>query len=96
MEYTIFYTTDPGKISDIYNDNIDVCVTDDRGNSYTFVVATPDNLKQMMSSTGARFLAPVFPFLVVDSISRENVEAVIQSVMDSPDEVIKIYGNEDI
>lgn len=96
MNYTIYYPTEPERISDIYNDNIDVCVTDEHGNSYTFVVATPDNLKQMLSTPGNDFFAPAYPFLVAKAITREIIEALIESVMNSPEEVIRLYGNDDI
>lgn len=95
MKYEIFYPTDLSKIQDIYNDNIDVCVNDECGNAYTFIVATPDNLKWIMSNCGESFLDPVYPILTVECLSKENVEAAVNAVMNASNEVIGFYGSDD-
>ena len=48
MKYDIIYPTSLEQI-DPDNDNIDILVQTEHGKQYTFVVATPDNLKYLMN-----------------------------------------------
>ncbi len=81
MNYTIFYPTPLSEISDITNDNIDVCVQTDDGKSYTFVVATPKNLNFLMKKDN---LSPNFRFLAVAALTESAIRSIIDAVMADP------------
>lgn len=95
MQYKLFYPTDFSQIDDVFNDNIDVCVEDEFGGQYTFVVVISDNLKQIMSNCGDTMINPAEPFLIVECLSRENVEKAVAIVMNSSNELIGLYGSND-
>lgn len=90
MKYSSYYPTPLSEIPDITNDNIDVLVNAD-GSEYTVVVATPDNLKYMMEKDEKTYFAPGTPFAIVEMLTEENIEGLIQALVDKPG-LLKLYG----
>ena len=93
MEYVITFPTSLEEINP-ENDNIDVFLDLKDGTSYTFVVCTPDNLKELMKRDGVPYCQPGYPFLVVERITKENVERLIEELIESGDLFLKIYGTD--
>lgn len=79
--YSLFLPTKLDEIN-IFNDNVDVCVTTDDGRQYTFVVATKENLKQY----------PDLIALIVEKLTIENITACIDSIMRNDLQTIEHYG----
>ncbi len=84
MNYTIFYPTPLSEISDITNDNIDVCVRTKDGKDYTLTVATPKNLDFLMKKDNLAYLSPDFRFLTVTALTESAIRAVIDIIMADP------------
>lgn len=76
------------------NDNLDVLVQTESGRQYTFVVATPDNIKHLMIKDNLPYLKPGLPFLFVERISEENIRALLDSLFEENEQVIEIYGED--
>ena len=93
MKYKIFYPTPMDEI-DVFNDNIDVCVTLENGKEYTITVATAENLKELMRKDGKRFIEPTEPFAIVESITEENIKALIDKLVQGEEIVLDIYGGD--
>lgn len=92
MKYSIYYPTPLNEIKDIKNDNIDVCVNTEF-ESYTFVIATIDNLKETAWYDKRGFVSPCAPILLVESLTKETIECLIEEL--SKDEVLfKLYGKD--
>lgn len=91
MNYSIFYPTNIEEV-DKHNDNIDVCVEFENGKRYVFVVATPENLKTLMSNDGATYLKPGLPYLVAESITEENIKMLIDELLSGDERLLQIYG----
>ena len=95
MDYTIFYPTALDEI-DPHNQNIDVCVTLADGRYFTFVVATPENLKHLMKQDGVPYLIPGLPFLIVEELTDHNIRSVIEELIrydeQWDDTLLRIYG----
>lgn len=92
MEYTLFFPT-PWDRVDPVNDNIDVCLTFSDGRSYTFVVATPENLKELMKQDGVPYLIPASPMLIAERLTADVVSRLIAEVI-SDDTLLKYYGSD--
>ena len=92
MEYSIFYPTDFDTI-DPEDDNMDICVRFADGRDYTFVFATPQNLYTQMRHDGKSFLISGLPMLFVDVLTRDNVEAVIASIVNNR-AMLRLYGDD--
>lgn len=96
MEYTVFYPTALEEI-DPHDQNIDVCVTLADGRYYTFVVATPENLKSLMKKDGLPYLIPGLPFLIVEELTDQNIRSVIEELIrydaEWDDTLLRIYGS---
>lgn len=96
MEYTVFYPTPLNEI-DPHNHNIDVCVTLADGRCFTFVAATPENLKSLMEKDGVPYLIPGLPFLIVKELNDQNIRGVIEELirydMEWDDTLLRIYGS---
>lgn len=90
MEYTLFYPT-PWEQVDAENDNIDVCMTFPDGRSYTFVVATPENLKRMMAAEGKPYLTPGVPMLIAHNLTPDTVAKLIAEVAED-EQLLRLYG----
>ena len=91
MKYSVFYPTKISEIPDIYNDNIDVCVTLENGKTYTLVFITPANLETMMKKDGASYIDPDFRFIVVACLSEKIIDAVIRNLIEDEHLLLK-YG----
>ena len=92
MEYTLFFPT-PWDGVNPENDNIDVCLTFSDGRSYTFVVATPENLKFLMKQEGKPYLSPAAPILIAERLTEKIVTQLIAELVQDP-ELLRCYGND--
>lgn len=92
MKCTLFYPT-PWEQVDAENDNIDVCMTFPDGRSYTFVVATPENLKQLMEAEGKPYLTPGAPMLIARKLTEDVVSRLMAEVAED-DSLLKYYGSD--
>jgi len=93
MKYTIFFPTGLDDI-DPDNDNLDVLVQTETGKQYSFVVATPENLKHLMRKDNLTYLKPGLPFLIVEKISEESIRMLLDSLFDENEHIIGIYGED--
>ncbi len=91
MKYTVFYPTDLSEIENLYNDNIDVCVTLEDGRTFTLVFVTPDNLKWLMEKDNVNYIDFRFKFIVIEKIQKNIIETVIQELI-LDDELLAYYG----
>ena len=92
MNYSLFFPT-PITQMDPLDDNLDICIGLEDGRSYTFVVATPENLKTQMRKEGLTYLPPGSPILIVERITEDSIRALIESMLDDP-AVLEIYGSD--
>ena len=92
MEYTLFFPT-PWEQVDAENDNIDVCLTFPDGRSYTFVAATPENLKFMMKQEDKPYLSPGAPMLIAEKLTPETVTGLLQELMQD-EALLARYGSD--
>ena len=93
MTYRIFYPTSFDEIN-AENDNMDVCLTMDDGTSYTFVVFTPDNLKELMRKDGVPYVLPCAPFLVAEALTPENIERLVAELVERGETFLRMYGTD--
>ena len=92
MEYTLFFPA-PWDAVNPENDNIDVCLTFSDGRSFTFVVATPDNLKALMKQAGKPYLSPGAPMLIAEKLTPEAVTGLLQELVQD-DALLERYGSD--
>jgi phosphorylcholine metabolism protein LicD len=90
MKYSVFY---PTEIKDIYNDNIDVCVTREDGKTLTFVFITPENLKHLMLAENTKYIDFRFRFIVVKELSEKIIEEVLEQLM-AQEYFFNFYGSD--
>ena len=84
MNDKITYPTQLQEVK-VDNDNIDVCVSCDNEDVFTFVVATIENVKLLLEDD---VLNPNTKLLIVNKLTRSNIEKVIKmSIQDK-----KIYS----
>lgn len=93
MKYDIIFPTPPDQI-DPDNDNVDVLVQMEDGKQYTFVVATPDNVKYLMNKEKLPYLKPGLPFLFVERLTSVNIRKVVQSLLEEDERLVRIYGDD--
>lgn len=93
MKYDIVF---PTSLDDINadNDNIDILVRAENGKQYTFVIATPDNVKYLMQKENTPFLKPGSPFLFVEKINKTNIRMLLDSLLEESEQLIRIYGED--
>ena len=91
MQYSVFYPTKISELSDTRNDNIDVCVTLENGLTYTLVFITPANLEAIMRKDGVSYVDPRFRFIVVERLSENIIESVINDLI-SDECLLNEYG----
>ena len=91
MKYEILI---PGGLDQVnpLDDNVDVLVQTERGERYSFVVATPDNLKALMKNEGLSYLRPGAPMLFAESITEENIRALVNDLLDQGEALCRVYG----
>lgn len=92
MEYTLFFPTPWDQVNP-ENDNIDVCMTFSNGQSYTFVVATPENLKTLMDQEGKPWLTPGAPMLITEKLTEEVVTGLMEELAQD-DSLLLRYGSD--
>ena len=93
MGYTVFYPT-PWEFVDTDNDNIDVCLELETGETFTLVVATPDNLKSLMKKDGLPYIAPGTPFLFVEKLTEQNIGQLIDELLKQGSNLLRLYGED--
>lgn len=91
MKYEIMF---PGGLDQAnpLDDNVDVLVQTENGERYSFVVATPDNLKSLMKADGLPYLPPGAPMLFVEEITEANVRVLVDDLLDQGDALCRVYG----
>lgn len=92
MEYTLFFPT-PWDAVNPENDNIDVCLTFSDGRSFTFVVATAENLKLLMKQEGKPYLFPGVPMLIAEKLTPEVVTDLLQELVQE-EALLARYGSD--
>lgn len=90
MKYTLFFPT-PWADVNPENDNIDVCMTFPDGRSFTFVVSTPENLKQLMASEGKPYLSPGAPMLIAQRLTEDIVTRLLAELAEN-EALLNCYG----
>lgn len=93
MKYDIIFPTAFDRIN-LDNDNMDVLVQTENGKQYTFVVATPDNVKYLMKKDNVPFLKPGLPFLFVEKLTETNIRMVVESLLEEDEQLIRVYGDD--
>jgi hypothetical protein len=73
------------------NDNVDVLLHLDDGRSYTFVVATPNNIYWCMDNEGNDYFFGQPP-LFVRRLTRESVERALGVLLKEP-RWLEVYGS---
>ena len=92
MNYKLYFPTDFEYINST-NDNIDVCIELPDGKQYTVVVATPQNVQEMMKSGGNPYLEPSTPFLFVEELTDYNIRLLVDRlIQDSV--LLRTYGED--
>ena len=89
MKYTVFYPTKISELHDVYNDNIDVCITLENGSMFTLVFITPENLKAIMQKSNTMYVDFRFKFIVIEYISEGIIQSVIEEIIS--DEYFRNY-----
>ena len=92
MNYKLCFPTDFEYINPT-NDTIDVCIELPDGKQYTIVVATPQNVQEMMKTDGKSYLEPCSPFLFVDELTEYNIRLLINELVKDP-VLLRIYGKD--
>lgn len=67
------------EITDIENENVDVGVEDENGNSYVIVVSTPGDLLNEMEQEKTNFIRPGTPRIIVKKLTKEIVTEAIKA-----------------
>jgi hypothetical protein len=93
VKYDIFFPTPIESITDLTNDNMDVCVTTVDGESYTLVFITPDNLKSLMESNHEDFISPSFKYIVVKRIDEGTIRRALDEILRDP-ALLSYYGKD--
>lgn len=93
MKYSLSFPTALEHVNAI-NDNVDVCLQLDNGHQYTFVVATPDNLKFLMEKDNIPYVKPGMPFLIVEEINTKNITQLIEALLKNGEDFLRVYGGD--
>ena len=92
MNYHLYFPTNFNNINPT-DDNIDVCMELPDGQQYTFVVATPQNLQQLIQINKKPYLEPGSPLLFVDKLTEENIRLLFDELVKNPI-LLRIYGED--
>ena len=65
------------EIDNIYNDNVDVIVTNENDYSYVVVLSTPENLLEEMEQEKQNFIEPGTLRIIVKKLTKEIIEEAI-------------------
>ena len=86
----IEYPTTLEKV-DRYDDNIDVFVKLEDGNTYNLVVTTPKNYYTYMEKEGVNYIPASPPDIIVKELTNEIITAAIKSYLDNQAFWLKVY-----
>lgn len=89
MNYKISYPTSLSEIN-IDNDNIDICVSCENGDEFTFVIATITNLEHLLENG---ILDPSIKPLIVDKLTQTNIENIVKLTMQDT-KLYSFYGKD--
>ena len=92
MNYQLYFPTNFNNINPT-DDNIDVFMELPDGKQYTFVVATPQNLQQLIQINKKPYLEPGSPLLFVDKLTEENIRLLFDELVKNPI-LLRIYGED--
>ena len=92
MEYTLFFPS-PWEQINAENDNMDVCLTFPDGRSFTFLVATPENLQFLMKQEGKPYLTPGAPMLIAEKLTEEVVSQLMAELAQD-EQLLNLYGSD--
>ena len=92
MNYQLYFPTNFNNVNPT-DDNIDVCMELPDGKQYTFVVATPQNLQQLIQINKKPYLEPGSPLLFVDKLTEENIRLLFDELVKNPI-LLRIYGED--
>ena len=92
MNYQLYFPTNFNNINPT-DDNIDVCMELPDGKQYTFAVATPQNLQQLIQINKKPYLEPGSPLLFVDKLTEENIRLLFDELVKNPI-LLRIYGED--
>ena len=92
MNYQLYFPTNFNNINPT-DDNIDVCMELPDGKQYTFVVATPQNLQQLIQINKKPYLEPGSPLLFVDKLTEENIRLLFDELVKNPI-LLRIYSED--
>ncbi|AOT69949.1 hypothetical protein [Geosporobacter ferrireducens] len=87
----IDYPVPLSNIADIENDNIDVFIELDDGFQYNMLVVTPQNLNWLMDKENMNYLPAGVPFIVVKTLTEENIRNAIESYLEDDGYWLKLY-----
>ena len=92
MEYTLLFPS-PWEQINAENDNMDVCLTFPDGRSFSFVVATPENLQFLMKQDGKPYLTPGAPMLIAEKLTEEVVSRLMAELAQD-EQLLNLYGSD--
>lgn len=87
----ITFPTDLEEIGDVSNDNIDVFVELEDGNTYTLVVATPLNIMQLMEKDDLNYLEPGPPMIIVKELTFDTISTAVKAFCEGDAYWLKEY-----
>lgn len=71
----------PLEKSDPKNDNVDVHVQLDDGSVYSFLVATPNNIRRCMENEGIDYFFSYPPVVLVHRLTADNIERALRALL---------------
>ncbi|MBB6215036.1 hypothetical protein HNQ80_001125 [Anaerosolibacter carboniphilus] len=87
----ISYPTPLDIVTDIENDNIDVCVELENGFSMTLVVTTPKNLLWYMNKENREYIEAGSVDIIVKSLTEDNIRMAIETYTENNAYWLKLY-----
>lgn len=89
---SINFVNDLEDIDDIFDDNLNVEVTLEDGQSYFLIVGTPKNLLTLMDNEKSDFLSPGEPIVIVKKMTKQIIEDAIQAYAEDNAYYLKFYA----
>lgn len=87
----IIYPATLSEIKDIEDDNIDIFVEMDDGNSYAFIVITPQNYYTLMDRECLNHIPAMVPCVVVRKLEHEIILQAMESFLEDDGYWFKFY-----